>query len=74
MTNSPLPPYQPRNVQGLILRGYTHPHSCHMLFTFRDRPGAAGFIRALLPEVQTAEAWRDKPEGMLNIGLTSTAS
>ena len=70
MTNSPLTPYQPGNVQGLILRGYTHPHSCHMLFTFRDRPGAAGFIRALLPKVQTAEAWRDKPEGMLNIGLT----
>ncbi|MBR1144562.1 hypothetical protein [Bradyrhizobium sp. AUGA SZCCT0431] len=70
MTNSPLPPYQPGNVQGIILRGYTHPHSCHMLFTFTDRPGAAGFIRALLPYVQSAVAWSDKPERMLNIGLT----
>lgn len=70
MTNSPVPPYQPGNVQGLILRGYTHPHSCHMLFTFKDRPGAAGFIGALLPHVQSAAEWSDKPDRMLNIGLT----
>jgi hypothetical protein len=70
MTNTPLPPYQPGNVQGIILRGYTHPHSCHMLFTFADRPGAAGFILTLLPYVQSAAAWSDKPEQMLNIGLT----
>jgi hypothetical protein len=70
MTNSPMPPYDLRNVQGLILRGYTHTHSCHMLFTFSGRPGAAGFIRELLPHVQSAEAWSDKPAQMLNIGLT----
>ena len=70
MTNSPVPPYQPGNVQGLILRGYTHPHSCHMLFTFKDRPGAAEFIGALLPHVQSAAEWSDKPDRMLNIGLT----
>jgi deferrochelatase/peroxidase EfeB len=70
MTNSPVPPYQPGNVQGLILRGYTHPHSCHMLFKFKNRAGAAGFTGALLPYVQSAEEWSDKPERMLNIGLT----
>jgi deferrochelatase/peroxidase EfeB len=65
-----MPPYDPRNVQGMILRGYTHAHSCHMLFTFAGRAGAAGFIRELLPYVQSAEAWSDKPARMLNIGLT----
>ncbi|MDE5462203.1 hypothetical protein [Bradyrhizobium sp. CSS354] len=70
MTNSPTPPYEPRNVQGMILRGYTHRYSCHMLFTFADRKGATDFIRALLPYVQSAEAWSNKPERMLNIGLT----
>jgi deferrochelatase/peroxidase EfeB len=65
-----MPSYDPSNVQGLILRGYTHAHSCHMLFTFASRPGAAGFIRALFPYVQSAESWSDKPERMLNIGLT----
>lgn len=70
MTNSATPPYEPRNVQGMILRGYTHRYSCHMLFTFADRNGAAGFTGALLPYVQSAEAWSQKPERMLNIGLT----
>jgi deferrochelatase/peroxidase EfeB len=70
VTNSPMPSYDPGNVQGLILRGYTHTHSCHMLFTFASRLGGAGFIRALLPYVQSAEAWSDKPVWMLNIGLT----
>ena len=70
MTNSPMPSYDPGNVQGLILRGYTHTYSCHMLFTFSSCLGAAGFIRALLPHVQSAEAWTHKPERMLNIGLT----
>jgi deferrochelatase/peroxidase EfeB len=71
MTDTPMPPPDPRNVQGMILRGYTHPYSCHMLFTFASPPGAAGFIAALLPFVQTAQDWGDdKPARMLNIGLT----
>jgi deferrochelatase/peroxidase EfeB len=71
MTDAAMPPPDPGNVQGLILRGYTHPYSCHMLFTFAGVPGAAGFIRALLPFVQSAQDWGDdKPARMLNIGLT----
>ena len=72
MTDSPMPPpYQPGNVQGLILRGYTHRYSCHMLFTFTDGPGATAFIRALFPFVQSAADWdKNKPKRMLNIGLT----
>jgi deferrochelatase/peroxidase EfeB len=71
MTNTPMPPPDPRNVQGMILRGYTHPYSCHMLFTFAARPGASGFIHALLPYVQSAQDWGDaKPVRMLNISLT----
>ena len=72
LTNTPMPPSpDPRVVQGMILRGYTHPCSCHMLFTLQAGPGAAGFIRALMPYVQSAEDWGDaKPDRMLNIGLT----
>jgi deferrochelatase/peroxidase EfeB len=67
------PPPNPSNVQGLILRGYTHPYSCHMLFTFADLAGATGFMRALMPYVQTAQDWgSNKPLQMLNIGLTYT--
>jgi deferrochelatase/peroxidase EfeB len=71
MPNNPMPPPDPRLVQGIILRGYTHPYSCHMLFTLQAGPGAAGFIRALMPYVQSAQDWGDdKPDRMLNIGLT----
>src|SRR4030081_525677 len=72
MPNNPMPPPpDPRLVQGIILRGYAHPCSCHMLFTLQAGPGAAGFIRALMPYVQSAQDWGDsKPDRMLNIGLT----
>jgi deferrochelatase/peroxidase EfeB len=72
MSKTPMPPPpDPRNVQGMILRGYTHPYGCHLLFTFASRTGAAAFIRALLPFVQSAQDWgNDKPARMLNIGLT----
>src|SRR5260370_31162134 len=71
MTNTPMPPPDPRKVQGMILRAYTHPYSCHMLFTFAGKPGAAGLIRALLHYVQSAQDWGDdKPARMLNISLT----
>jgi len=72
MASTPMPPPpDPRNVQGMILRGYTHPYSCHLLFTFANRPGAAAFMRALLPYVQSAQDWGNaKPARMLNVGLT----
>jgi deferrochelatase/peroxidase EfeB len=63
-------------IQGLILRGYTHPFSCHLLFNFpADTPTSAtqAFFKALYPLVQNAEDWdTNKPARMLNIGLTFT--
>jgi deferrochelatase/peroxidase EfeB len=58
------------NVQGLIMRGYSHPFSCHMLFKFPDKTGAAKFVTPLLPYLQDARQWAEKPKRMLNIGLT----
>jgi deferrochelatase/peroxidase EfeB len=68
----PSTPGQPdkANVQGLIIRGYSHPFSCHMLFKFPDNAGAARFVTALLPYLQDARQWAEKPKRMLNIGLT----
>lgn len=62
-------------IQGLVLRGYTHPYSCHLLFAFpaTTQPGAAtaSFFRRLYPRVQNAEHWgASKPTSFLNIGLT----
>jgi deferrochelatase/peroxidase EfeB len=64
------------NIQGLILRGYSHPFSCHMLFKFPDqaetgKAAAAKFVSKLLPYLQGAQDWgTNKPKQMLNIGLT----
>lgn len=61
------------NVQGMIMRGYTHPWSCHLIFKFATQPGAKEFIKTILPYVQSAADWGDnKPEMMLNIGFTFT--
>src|SRR6266480_1873237 len=73
MTTNCDQPYK-KNVQGLILRGYTHPFSCHMLFSFTNpknpSPDTRAFFKTLYPRVQSAEDWGgQKPAMMLNIGL-----
>jgi len=64
------------DIQGLIVNGYTHPCSVHMLFKFNKENTNLKYIRAffkdLLPYLQSAEDWGPlKPEIMLNIGLTA---
>ena len=72
MTAAAVEPPKGEHLQGLILRGYTHRASCHLLFAFDGKkPAAKAFIGALLPSVQSAANWGPaKPETMLNIGLT----
>jgi deferrochelatase/peroxidase EfeB len=66
-----LSPKQRANIQGLILRGYSHPYSCHLLFSFKDPKKAPGFFKALYPDITSATDWGDKPpEHLLNIALT----
>jgi deferrochelatase/peroxidase EfeB len=79
MTDIQLPPAvtpELHDIQGLIVRGYTHPCSVHMLFKFSDDASGLnqirGFFRDLLPYLQSAEDWGAvKPDFMLNIGLTA---
>ena len=65
-----------KNIQGLIMRGYTHPYSCHLLYSFtnpkvKTSPDTKTFFKTLYPQVQSAEDWgSNKPKMMLNIGLT----
>jgi deferrochelatase/peroxidase EfeB len=65
-------PLDKSNVQGLILRGYTHPYSCHILLSFTDKEAdTKKFFKTLYHRVQSAEDWGEqKPATMLNIGLT----
>jgi deferrochelatase/peroxidase EfeB len=64
-----------KNIQGFIMRGYTHPYSCHLLYSFTNpkvtSPDTKTFFKTLYPKVQSAEDWGpNKPKMMLNIGLT----
>ncbi|WP_163407520.1 Dyp-type peroxidase [Flavobacterium ajazii] len=71
-TNTP----ELHDIQGLIVNGYTHPCSVHMLFNFNkdlsNLPYIRSFFKDLLPYLQSAEDWGAlKPKMMLNIGLTA---
>lgn len=64
------------DIQGLIVKGYTHPCSVHMLFKFDQQSSnlkaIKGFFKDLLPYLQSAADWGAlKPEMMLNIGLSA---
>jgi len=60
------------DIQGLIITGYTHPFSCHMVFQFGATDKIASFMKAIYPYVRPATIWFVKPNNMLNIGLTWT--
>jgi deferrochelatase/peroxidase EfeB len=75
MTKDIAPPNK-KNIQGLILRGYGHPYSAHMLFGFTNPERVSpvdtkAFFKTLYPLVRSAEEWgQNRPQQMLNIGLT----
>jgi deferrochelatase/peroxidase EfeB len=64
----------PANVQGFIVRGYTHPYSCHLMFSFKAPNvtlNTKAFFADLYPKVQSGASWgTNKPLSMLNIGIT----
>ncbi|RYU79914.1 hypothetical protein [Hymenobacter persicinus] len=67
---SPIP--SKANLQGLIVRGYTHPYSSHLLYSFGAQAQAALFFKALCDRgIQDAQDWgAAKPRTILNLGLT----
>ena len=73
-TTATPPPPDNSNIQGLILRGYTHPYSCHLMFSFKSSSATLNtkaFFTDLYPKVQPATDWgNNKPVSMLNIGIT----
>jgi deferrochelatase/peroxidase EfeB len=60
------------NVQGLVVRAYGYPCSRHLLFNCHGE-GGREWLRHVTPLVTTAAPWRvEKPERLLNVGLTYT--
>jgi deferrochelatase/peroxidase EfeB len=59
------------DIQGLILRGYTHPKGRHFVLHFPDAPSGHKFLAQLLPFVTTAAPWKLKPRSCSNIGFSA---
>ena len=64
---------QEGDVQGMVVRGFTHRHSAHVLFRGRDRTAAQEFLRGLLSAefgIQTGLKWDQRPDRLRQISLT----
>ncbi|MDA0182199.1 Dyp-type peroxidase [Solirubrobacter phytolaccae] len=58
------------DIQGNILRGYSFPRAIHLFVAFPDADAGRRLLRALVPQVQTAARWDERPETALNVALT----
>lgn len=63
-------------IQGLILRGYSHPKARHFVLHFNDAASGRAFVAAIVPMITTAQPWTEtpwkkKPPHCINIGLTA---
>jgi deferrochelatase/peroxidase EfeB len=69
---TPCPSPSKANLQGLLVRGYTHPYSCHLLYQFGAATAAPPFFKALCQRgIQNAESWAQKPATIINLGITA---
>ncbi len=60
------------DIQGLILRGYTHPKGRHFVLHFPDAPSGRKLVASLVPVITTAAPWTVKPPSCINVGFTAT--
>jgi Dyp-type peroxidase family len=49
------------DIQGNVLRGYTYPCVAYLFLQIEDAAGARALMTRMLPQVATAEPWRDGP-------------
>ncbi len=64
------------DIQGFIIRGYTHPYARHFMLRIDDAASAKTLIGSLVsgnqdtPQITTAAPWLKRPLYLLNIGFT----
>lgn len=59
------------DIQGNVLRGYTHPAAAYLLLRIVDVEAARALMRRMLPHVMTAEPWTDgTPDTAMNVAFT----
>ncbi|MDQ4133126.1 MAG: Dyp-type peroxidase [Actinomycetota bacterium] len=57
-------------IQGNLLRGYSHPSAAYVFVRVDDATGGRGWLGGLVDHVTTAEPWADTPETTLNLSFT----
>jgi Dyp-type peroxidase family len=62
-------PYE--QIQGFVLRGYTHPRARHFMINIPSVAAGKKFVAAVTPLITTARPWGVKPYQCYNIGLTA---
>ncbi|MDA0180478.1 Dyp-type peroxidase [Solirubrobacter phytolaccae] len=59
------------DIQGNVLRGYTHPAAAYLFLRIVDVDAARALMRRMLPQVATAEPWRSgTPATVMNVAFT----
>jgi Dyp-type peroxidase family len=59
------------DIQGNVLRGYTHPAAAYLFLRIVDVDAARALMRRMLPQVATAAPWRDgPPDTAMNVAFT----
>jgi deferrochelatase/peroxidase EfeB len=59
------------DIQGLILRGYSHPKARHFVLQFPNAAAGQKLVAALVPIVTTGQPWGLKPRWCINVGFTA---
>lgn len=61
------------DIQGNVLRGYTHPAAAYLFLRIVDVAAACALLQRMLPHVATAAPWKDgQPDTTLNVAFTYT--
>jgi Dyp-type peroxidase family len=59
------------DIQGNVLRGYTMPAAAYLFLRIVDVDAARALMRRMLPQVVTAEPWRERPPAAMNVAFTA---
>jgi Dyp-type peroxidase family len=63
--------FELHDIQGNVLRGYTHPVAAYLFLRIDDPEKARALMTRMLPAVATAEPWSDgQPDTVLHVALT----
>lgn len=57
-------------IQGFVLRGYTHPRARHFMINIPNAAAGKKFVAAVTPMITTATPWNVKPATCCNIAFT----